>query len=119
MQVEVDLYSGRPNPTFVLSAQAAQELWRRIGRLPPASGPPSSHDGLGYRGLHVHPGTNGRPGTPNEVLVAHGAVVVSQDDGTQCRLADEDRALERWLIEIGAVSLGSDVVAVVRGDQGG
>jgi hypothetical protein len=114
--VEVDLYSGRPNPTFVVDAAAAAELRRRLDALPPASGTARPRDGLGYRGLRVRAGT---PELPPEVYVSDGTVVVHAADGSATRLADEGRALERWLFEAGAAGLGPDEAAVVRDDLAG
>jgi hypothetical protein len=58
----------------------------------------------------------GSPGLPREVFVSGGAIVVSEADGTQRRLTDEGRALERWLIEVGAADLAPDVLSIVRDD---
>ncbi|MEV0616298.1 hypothetical protein AB0I81_23485 [Nonomuraea sp. NPDC050404] len=114
MLVEVDLYSGRPNPTFVLGEDETGEFRRRVGALPVAPGSPSPREGLGYRGLTVSSG----PGAQPEAMISDGTVVVHRADGTEQWLADRGRALERWLLETGAATLPAEVMAVVREDLG-
>ena len=119
MDVEVDLYSGRPNPVFRLDVAAAAEFRRRVAALPPAlSSRGSVPGGLGYRGLLVSlsgadaPGEDaGRGVAPTAVspmvsaVVRFGTVVASDTAGSQRRLVDPERGLERWLVEQGAPAL--------------
>jgi hypothetical protein len=51
--VELDLFSGRPNPTWELDDRRAQELQNLIEGLPPTDLPPPEPPGLGYRGFRV------------------------------------------------------------------
>ena len=53
-EIEVDLYSGAPNPRFLLSEADTAELRRRLADLPPLQ-PDTGRvrDGLGYRGVQV------------------------------------------------------------------
>lgn len=50
MIVELDVFSGRPNPTWSLSAEQIRELLEAFRDLPPAD-QPSPENGLGYRGF--------------------------------------------------------------------
>lgn len=50
MIVELDVFSGRPNPTWSLSAEQSMELLAAFQDLPPAD-KPSLENGLGYRGF--------------------------------------------------------------------
>src|SRR4029079_8863933 len=53
IDVEVLVYSGRPNPRARLRADAPAELTRRLERLPPFEGALPAEAGLGYTGLRV------------------------------------------------------------------
>ncbi|MFJ9696509.1 hypothetical protein [Kitasatospora sp. NPDC101183] len=107
MFVEVDLYSGRPNPRFSLEAGAAAELARRLGALAADGGGGRPYDGLGYRGLRVLGGAE-------EVLLSGGVVTVRGPGGSARRLRDPGRELERWLLDRGAGELDPEVVAEAR-----
>ncbi|MBO1417946.1 hypothetical protein [Streptomyces sp. FH025] len=111
MVVEVDLYSGRPNPRFPLEPAGIEELTRRIEALAPATDAGRPFDGLGYRGLRVLAGSDD---TVAEILVSGGLVTVRAPDGPPRQLRDPGRALERWLLDQGTRSLDPEVVATVR-----
>ncbi|KMO29930.1 hypothetical protein VQ02_28910 [Methylobacterium variabile] len=111
VDVEVDLYSGRPNPRFPLSPAAAAELERRLDALPPAAAGAATRDGLGYRGLRVAPG-----GRFADVFVSAGVVELRDRAGRTLSRADPGRRLERWLIEDGAGHLPADEARMLRDD---
>jgi hypothetical protein len=90
--VEVLVYSGRPNPHVTLDAETDAELGRRLAALPPLGQP---FTGLRLRGSSASLFT--------VVEIAGGAVQVHQRTGGTQVLADPGRGLERWLLErIGA-----------------
>jgi hypothetical protein len=111
-EVEVDLYSGRPNPRFALDAASGAELERRLAALPPLTGGTSPRDGLGYRGLRV----TGGGVTFVEVRVSAGVAEVRDGRGAVHRRADPGRGLERWLVELAARRLAPGEVDFLRGD---
>jgi hypothetical protein len=115
VDVEVDLYSGRPNPRFRLSAEAADELLRRINVLPAAAEAVPPVERLGYRGLRVHAGTSS---SPSEVMISGGTVTVGNAAGEVRQLVDRDRGLERWLIDAGSGELDADLVTMLRKEVG-
>ncbi len=89
MLVELDAFSGRPNPRWELTASEAAEVTRLISGLSlapeaPAREPP----GLGYRGFML----KGPAGEDYRVLRG---IVRTRDR----ILADPTRSLERYLIE--------------------
>ena len=51
MLVELDLFSGRPNPRWELTGGAADALRGLLGRLAVAHDEPPEPPGLGYRGF--------------------------------------------------------------------
>jgi hypothetical protein len=114
MDVEIDLYSGRPNPRFRLDSAAAAELIRRLAALRPSTGHARPRERLGYRGLRVEPDVAGSPFA--EVVVSGGVVLVHDHDGRERLLDDPGRDLERWLVERAASEVDADVVALLRHD---
>jgi hypothetical protein len=50
MEVELDVFSGRPNPVWQISAATAGDLLKRLQSSPPATGSLVVPD-LGYRGF--------------------------------------------------------------------
>lgn len=114
MDVEVDLYSGRPNPRFRLEPAAAAELMRRVAALPPLSGRATPRETLGYRGLRIDAGVAQSPAI--EIVVSDGVVFVRDRGGAERALQDLHRGLERWLIEAGTANLDPGEVAVLHQD---
>jgi hypothetical protein len=113
VDVEVDLYSGRPNPRFRLPPEMEDELVRRVDALPAATGAIRPAEGLGYRGLRVDARTWSPPA---EVVVSAGTVTVRDARGDVRLLLDRDRDLERWLIDAGSTELDADLVTMLRAE---
>jgi hypothetical protein len=107
-EVELDIFSGMPNPTWALAEADADSLARRLAALPPPA--PSEPSGrLGYRGLVVR--TTDATGT-RLVRVQSGSVHVANGE-TAVHLRDEGRELERWLIDTGRPQLPPNVIEIV------
>jgi hypothetical protein len=111
IEVEVDLYSGRPNPRFALTPDAAAELERRLSALPTLGPKGTLREGLGYRGLRI-------TGDPMfvEVLISAGVVETRDRQGAVIHKADHERKLERWLIEAGSAKLTQEELGILRQD---
>ena len=89
MLVELDAFSGRPNPRWQLSESEAAELARLIADLQPAPGTSSLRPpGLGYRGFRLQ-------GSSGETYRVYRAFVQRQDSV----LPDPDRRVEKFLVE--------------------
>lgn len=87
MLVELDIWSGRPNPRWELDASSVERLRVAQAGLEPAGGPPPEPPGLGYRGFrYVLDGGEWRAF----------AGTVSGPEGA---LRDPDRRIERQLLE--------------------
>jgi hypothetical protein len=90
--VVLEIFSGRPDPSWELEAARTAELLHKLQALSPAQErtlPPAP--GLGYRGLHVSLSDG-----------AHGKVVEIRNGRIAFAgriLRDENRALERWLLD--------------------
>jgi hypothetical protein len=114
VRVELDLFSGRPNPTWELSQQQGKELWERLARLPRVADA-TFPDHLGYRGIVAElPGPDGG----NESIRIYGGAVRHQTQGATLFLNDADRQLERWLAETGAPHLEPGVYQSVLNELG-
>lgn len=97
MEIELDVFSGRPNPQWQLTRVQAREFMRRLKCLAPRqiSGPHA--EGLGYRGLIVRP--NGGPVNGfAEVRLYHGTVI-AKGAATVESFNDGQRALELHLLQ--------------------
>jgi hypothetical protein len=106
MQVEIDLFSGRPNPAWELTAAEVSELKARLATLPTGS-PVAMPEVLGYRGLHIAPlpGRQGinEPSSANTIIdvqVGGGAINAVRYNGTALHLVDTSQSLECWLLTI-------------------
>ena len=103
--VELDVYSGRPNPEWSLSTTDDQRFADLLSKAPAARSSELASP-LGYRGFIVMD----RSGTTTRVL--DGVIEVSDDQGVVYR-TDPDRELERWLLGTGRANLGNELYALV------
>ena len=89
--VTLDIFSGRPNPSWRLAGEAAEALARRLRAAPPAPpGTPAGPPDLGYRGFVIRPEGAREEG---EVRIYGGWIT-----GPEANRLDSGRALERWLL---------------------
>src|SRR5690242_11412125 len=90
--VTLNVFSGRPNPRWILSDEQALDLRERIQREanPTAAAPPGLVRGLGYRGVEV------RFDDSSEPVIIHGGVVGTH--GAAPNLVDKDRAIEKYIV---------------------
>lgn len=109
MRVEVDLYSGRPNPSFELGVEQGEELRRRLRRLPRHPDPPLLPTALGYRGLLVDDASR-----MGRITLCRGAVLVEEPGGGRRWLHDPGGDVERWLVAAGAPALDPGTAAFLR-----
>lgn len=93
MIVELDLFSGRPNPSWELRPDQVQELLGFLSGLPLKPGEPADHGLLGYRGLILRAGQD----FPR-ILVGCGEVVQEGRDGSLV-YEDTGSKLEKWLLD--------------------
>jgi len=112
MRVELDVFSGRPNPVWDLTAAQAEELLTRLQSLPTGDG--TVRDGLGYRGIIVT--ANGGQILGFDRIVISGGVVLGERAGGERRFRDANRELERWLFRTAEGRLETAVDDMVAQD---
>jgi hypothetical protein len=111
VEVELDVFSGNPNPVWILSEADGVIFLKKLAMLPQASAT-ELHDDLGYRGFIVE--------VINEteaslIRIQNGTVQLSQND-TNVYYSDQDRHLERWLLNSGEPALRSDLFKIVESE---
>jgi len=109
VEVELDIFSGNPNPIWILSEADGVLFLKKLAMLPKASAKELS-DNLGYRGFIVK--------VINEtgesfVRIQNGTVQLSQS-GINIYYSDQNRNLERWLLNSGKPILRSDLYDMVE-----
>ena len=93
MQVELDIFSGRPNPVWGLTAAQVDEMGEIVRKLPLATEEPPSHPGLGYRGFVVTDDAR----RSWRINAFKGFVQITDQGRVEVR-SDLNRRLERWLL---------------------
>lgn len=92
LYVELDVFSGRPNPGWPMTPAEALGLWAMLNRLLPTN-PVEAPPGLGYRGFIVHRVLSGQP---FPWLQVRGGVVKATDN-YQLRYYRDTENIEGWL----------------------
>src|SRR3979411_614377 len=88
LQIELDAFSGRPNPNWRLTADQVVEFLKKFHALKAAPGVHSAPNNLGYRGFVVT--ANGETvGGYDELRVYHGLVFASRGDRTETFIDSE------------------------------
>jgi hypothetical protein len=111
VHVELDIFSGNPNLVWILSEADGVLFLKKLAMLPKASAK-ELHDDLGYRGFIVE--------VINEtedslIRIQNGTVQLSQNDNN-VYYSDQNRHLERWLLNSGKPTLRSDLFKIVERD---
>jgi hypothetical protein len=111
--VTLDVFSGRPNPTWSLSEPATAELLRRIQALDAAKSDAPEFQNLGYRAVRVE---FQEPNKGEVVVTASRGTVTLERTGQRLSLADAGRKFELWLANTGAGHLTPDLLRYVTGE---
>ena len=111
-QVTLHIFSGRPDPTWPLTPTQEAELRQRLKALPPTGQSLAESGGLGYSGFSLLlPAAENQP--EQQVDVWEGVVRVSTEEQVTL-FTDEERALERWLLDTAAGQVEEEIVETVR-----
>lgn len=111
MRVELDVFSGKPNPTWQLSTEEVAELASRLRSMPLAR-EPFVEGALGYRGFVI---TNGEEpiGLPAQIRVFKGVVVTTDERST--KQYQDVNGIEPWLLEQARKRGYGDIIDVTVG----
>ena len=110
--VTLFIFSGRPNPTWSLTQAQDVELGQRLNAFPPADQPFEEFKRLGYAGFSLLlPAIENQP--RQHVEVFEGIARVDTDDLVTF-LADENRALEWWLLDTATGYVEDEVIEMAR-----
>ena len=104
MQVELDIFSGRPNPVWGLTAAQIDEMGEIVRTLPLATEELPSQPGLGYRGFVVTDDAR-----RSWRISAFKGFVQITDQGRADVRSDRNRRLERWLLDSAGSQLGPEI----------
>ena len=96
MRVEIDVFSGRPNPRWDLSPQEVREFLELFQNLPQSETGGSVKQDLGYRGLVVTADEK-ETGGYEKLVISNGIVLASEANKSE-QFTDQGRSLERWLL---------------------
>jgi hypothetical protein len=111
VKVELNVFSGRENPTWLLSTQQADAFVSALDELP-ISDPKSFPDGLGYRGFRV---TLTDTALEEAITVTVYKGTVRRDDKSGAKyLTDKDSRVEKLLLESGISRLDPNLYEVVQ-----
>jgi hypothetical protein len=116
MRVWLNIFSGRPNPSWELSDEQAGALLEQVDRLTQAttSKPSGVLGGLGYRGFLVERSATAPEGALS--LYVHEGIV---DRGqTQVNAVDGDQTVERSLLESGRAVVDEALYQYVADEMG-
>ena len=105
--VTLDIFSGRPNPTWVLSDDHSEQLAERASAAQELTmqKPAGALSGLGYRGFLVSHVADAAPVQPAFHL--HEGII---DSGPgQPNLVHKDRELEKWLLSTAGAAVADEV----------
>lgn len=102
--VELDVFSGVPNPGWTLTDAQTAHLLAMVAALSSTETAPRSGNQLGYRGMVVR-------AAATELRLHDGIVDVG---GTL--YSDPERRVARWLLETGRASVGDHVYAIAEAE---
>jgi hypothetical protein len=100
MKVEIDIYSGRPNPSWDLTAPEVSELQVRLKALP-AIATAIRPESLGYRGLRAAARSDAASPSSEQIVsieLGNGVVNLLRRNGLVEHFVDTDRSVECWLL---------------------
>ena len=109
--VEIDVYSGMPNPAWELTSADTASLVMQLAELAPTSRIAMSGR-LGYRGFIVRLPQS----TPERWIRVHGGIVQMNTDAASSYALDPQRSLERWLLDTGTPHLSEELRTMVVSD---
>ncbi len=94
IEAMLDIFSGRPNPTWKLSENQVDELKTKLGTFPSAESKAPS--GLGYRGVRLV--NIGKIANIPDRIIAYNGVLAITEKGITNYYEDSNK-IEEWLLD--------------------
>jgi len=111
-QVTLNVYSGRPDPSWNLDQTRTDELMQKTSALPASVAPPGFPPSkLGYRGFRVQ--ALDASSQTVAVFTVYGGTVRRDQMSVTSYSADVERAVERWLLSTGLPTLSPETYSEV------
>ena len=114
--VTLDIFSGRPNPTWALTKEQALFFLNNVSQNKPTTENMQNYPEkiLGYRGFIVDEKTN-KDLTLKNFNIYNGVIKVVSNDSFYF-LKDKDFQLEKWLLQIASNYIDNDTFKFVKED---
>lgn len=109
IEVELDIFSGMPNPVWVLTDTEAESLMKKLTAMSRTS-PAKLSGNLGYRGFIVRV----PQGVDTQLIHIQTGIVCISTGATNVYANDENRELERWLLDTGKPHLKDEIFEIVE-----
>jgi hypothetical protein len=104
VEVELDIFSGMPNPTWVLTDAETDIFLKQLAAAPP--GPSTNLPGnLGYRGFIVQL----TQGADTQLIHIQAGAIHLSKGAAKTYARDGNRDLERWLLATGKPHLKNEI----------
>ncbi len=112
--VTLDVFSGRPNPTWALTKEPTLLFLNKISEIKPTTENIQSYPEkiLGYRGFIVDQTTN-KDLTSKRFEIYNGAIKVLSDSSSYF-LKDKDFQIEKWLLQTAYNHIDNDTFNFVK-----
>ena len=110
-EIVLDIFSGRPNPRWILDPGQEADLSMRLSKLSPGQGLAASLPGLGYRGFIINPSQSDGGG--------HLRVFNRIIQGPVGIFEDSNRNLERWLLQTAHPFIEQSIADMVLNELNG
>jgi hypothetical protein len=108
MQIELEVFSGRPNPTWALNDEEAKEFLAKFKSLTASDSHKPLYDGLGYRGFKATGFQD-----YGEVTVWNGIVEARRGEKTY-RWRDQGKSLEKYLLKVAKDHIDEGIYKIVE-----
>ena len=108
-EVELDIFSGMPNPAWTLTDAEAESFVKQLAALPETSAREPSGN-LGYRGFIVQC----TQGADTQLIRIQNGTAHLSKGATNVHAYDKDRQLERWLLNTGRPHLKNELFQIAE-----
>ena len=109
VEVELDIFSGMPNPKWVLTNAEAESFVKQLAALPRISDKKLSGN-LGYRGFIVQV----TQGADTQLIHIQNGTGHISEGAVTVYVHDKGRKLERWLLNTGKPHVKDDLFQIVE-----